>query len=329
MLLYDKNYDGETMETIAKYAYEVYKNGSFTKAAKKLFISQPSLSAAISKFENELGFRIFDRSTVPCSLTPQGKIYIESIEEIIEVESNMHRRIKTFSNGRYSSLSIGGSSFSSYLILTKICSEFFKSYPEINVTLDIGNVGSPPSLMDKIDRKELDILVTYVGNHPDFIIEPIFEERLVIAMHKKMPGSEKLKHYALTRDEVLTKRYSIDREIEDMSIFSAVDFLEFPLKSDTNQRMSKILGNYRSSRYTIENARHSEMHYNLMCTGIGAVLTTSLAIAQKPYDKDILFFIPKCKESYRKIYLAYNFSSRNNPLIKDFIKVAKTIYLEK
>ena len=315
------------METIAKYAYEVYKKGSFTKASKNLFISQPSLSAAISKLENDLGFRIFDRSTIPCSLTPQGKIYIESIEEIIEIENNMHRRIKNFYNDYNSSLTVGGSSFASYLILTKICSEFFKSYPEINVTLDIGNIGNSLSLMEKIESKELDILVTYVNNHPNFIIEPIFEERMVIAMHKKMPGSEKLEHRALTRDEILTKRYSIDREIEDTSIFGDIEFLEFPLKSDTNQRMSKILGNYRSSRYKIENARHSEMHYNLMCAGIGAVLTTSLAIAQKPYDENILFFIPKCEESYRKIYLAYNFPSRNNPLIKDFIRVAKDIYL--
>ena len=315
------------METIAKYAYEVYKKGSFTKASKNLFISQPSLSAAISKLENDLGFRIFDRSTVPCSLTPQGKIYIESIEEIIEIENNMHRRIKKFSNDYNSSLAVGGSSFASYLILTKICSEFFKSYPEINVTLDIGNIGESLSLMKKIESKDLDILVTYVNNHPNFIIEPIFEERMVIAMHKKMPGSEKLEHRALTRDEILTKRYSIDREIEDTSIFGDIEFLKFPLKSDTNQRMSKILGNYRSSRYKIENAKHSEMHYNLMCAGIGAVLTTSLAIAQKPYDENILFFMPKCEESYRKIYLAYNFSSRNNPLIKDFIRVAKDIYL--
>lgn len=315
------------METIAKYAYEVYKKGSFTKASKNLFISQPSLSAAISKLEKDLGFRIFDRSTVPCSLTPQGKIYIESIEEIIEIENSMHRRIKNFSNDYNSSLAVGGASFASYLILTKICSEFFKSYPEINVTLDIGNIGNSLSLIEKIESKELDILVTCVNNHPSFIIEPIVEERMVIAMHKKMPGSEKLEHRALTRDEILTKRYSIDREIEDTSIFGDIEFLEFPLKSDTNQRMSKILGNYRSSRYKIENARHSEMHYNLMCAGIGAVLTTSLAIAQKPYDENILFFMPKCEESYRKIYLAYNFSSRNNPLIKDFIRVAKDIYL--
>ncbi len=317
------------METIAKYAYEVYKKGSFTKAAKNLFISQPSLSAAISRLENDLGFRIFDRSTVPCSLTPQGRIYIESIEEIIEVENNMRKRIKDFSDDYHSSLTIGGSNLASYLILSEICSEFFKSYPKINVTLDIGNVGSSLGLIEKIENKELDILVTYVSNHPNFIIEPIFEERLVIAMHKKMPGAEKLEHLALTRDEVLTKSYSIDREIEDTSIFSAIEFLEFSRKSDTHRRMSKILGNYKSSRYNIENARHSEMHYNLMCTGIGAVLTTSLAIAQKPYDENLLFFMPKSEESYRKIYLAYNFSSRNNQLIKNFIRIAKDIYSAK
>lgn len=81
------------METVASYAYQVYKNGSFTNAAKTLYISQPSLSAAISRLEKDLGFRIFDRSTIPCSLTAEGRIYIESIEEIIESENNMHRRI--------------------------------------------------------------------------------------------------------------------------------------------------------------------------------------------------------------------------------------------
>lgn len=315
------------METTAKYAYEVYKKGSFTKAAKNLFISQPSLSAAISKLEAELGFRIFDRSTVPCSLTPQGKIYIEGIEEILEIENKMRKKINDCSDNR--SLTVGGASFASYLLLTKICSGFFEKYPQISVTLDIGNVGSSLSLIEKIERNELDILVTYADKHPNISVEPICEERLIIAMHKKMPGAEKLGRFAITRDEILTKRYSSDREIEDMSIFSTTEFVEFPIKSDTHQRMSKILGNYRSSRYKIENAKHSEMHYNLMCAGICAALTNSLAIAQKPYDENILFFMPKCEESYRKIYLAYNSLSKNNQLIKNFIKVAKDIYSEK
>lgn len=314
------------METIAKYAYQVYKRGSFTKAAKDLYISQPSLSAAISRLESDLGFYIFDRSKCPCSLTAEGKIYIESLEEIIESENNMRKRIKNLSDIDHGSISVGGSSFASYLILSEICNEFHQRYPQINVTVDLGNVGGSHFLTEKLDNQELDVLVTYKIHNPKYILEPIFEERLIIAMHKKLPGAEGLRHLALTRDEILTKSYSSEREIEDMSIFKDIEFLEYPRKSHTDQRMTRILGSYKPSRYKIDNARHGEMHYNLMCAGIGAVLTNSLAIAQKPYDENILFFIPKSDESYRKIFIAYNLSAKNNPLIKSFLNVAKNIY---
>ncbi len=99
------------METIAKYAYKVYKKGSFTKAAKELYISQPSLSAAILRLEKELGFCIFDRSTIPCSLTAEGKVYMESLEEIFESESNMRKRIGELSDIDHGKITVGGSSY--------------------------------------------------------------------------------------------------------------------------------------------------------------------------------------------------------------------------
>ncbi len=153
------------------------------------------------------------------------------------------------------------------------------------------------------------------------------EERLVIAMHKKMQGAKELQHLAMTREEFLTKNYSPDREIEDMSIFRNIEFLDFSRKSDIGKRMARLFGDYKTSHYKIQNARHSEMHYNLMRAGIGAVVTSTLGVEQKLYeDEDILFFVPKSEDSYRKIFLAYNSSSKNNPLIKNFIKVAKEIY---
>ncbi len=315
------------METIASYAYMVYKKGSFTKAAEALYISQPSLSAAISRLEKDLGFRIFDRSTIPCSLTAEGRIYIEHIEEIAESENNMRKKIRELSDANHGSIIVGGSSYASYLIMSEICGEFYKKNPRIKVTLDIGNVGSLQVLWEKLDNNEIDIIITYNKQHGRCVTEPLLEERLVIAMHKKMQGAKKLQHLAMTRKEFLTKTYSSDREIEDMSIFDDIHFLDFSHKSDVGQRMTKLLGDYKTARYKIQNARHSEMHYNLMRAGIGAVVTSTLAVAQKIHeDEDILFFVPKGEDSYRKIFLAYNFSSKNNPLVKKFIKVAKDIY---
>ena len=64
------------METSEKYVLSVYNNRSFSLAAKELFISQPALSASISRHEKAIGFSVFDRSVIPVALTEKGKIYI-------------------------------------------------------------------------------------------------------------------------------------------------------------------------------------------------------------------------------------------------------------
>ena len=55
------------------YVYEVYRTQSFSKAAKNLYISQPSLSAMIKKIEAKVGAPLFDRSTNPIQLTEYGE----------------------------------------------------------------------------------------------------------------------------------------------------------------------------------------------------------------------------------------------------------------
>ena len=60
---------------------------SYTKAAKDLFIAQPTLSAAIIRMEQELGFSLFNRSEGVASrieLTTQGKIYLEYVTRTLE-----------------------------------------------------------------------------------------------------------------------------------------------------------------------------------------------------------------------------------------------------
>ena len=56
-----------------KYVYAVYQEKSFSKAAKKLYISQPALSNMVRKAEREVGAAIFDRSTIPLTITKDRK----------------------------------------------------------------------------------------------------------------------------------------------------------------------------------------------------------------------------------------------------------------
>ena len=314
------------MELSAQYAYKVYKEQSFTAAAKGLYISQPALSNAISRLEKELGFQIFDRSKFPLALTTEGRIYIETLEEIFESENNMHRRLKELSNMSSGKITIGGSSYSSYYIMSEICGEFYKKYPDIKVTLDIGNIGGSNILSEKLKTGEIDLIITYSNNNRNYIVEPLLTERLIIAMHKNMAKANNLLPFSLTFQEILSGDYR-EKEIEDLSVFKNINFIKFPNSSITSKSMIHILGDFNSAPYTIENARHSGMHNNLMMAEIGAVMTTDYIISKtnNKFD-DIVYFVPKHKESYRKEYIAINHNSIDNPIVKNFIKTAKEIF---
>ena len=64
------------------YVYEVYRERSFSKAAKNLYISQPALSTYVKRVETQIGQKIFDRNVTPIELTEAGRAYINTAEKI-------------------------------------------------------------------------------------------------------------------------------------------------------------------------------------------------------------------------------------------------------
>lgn len=66
-----------------KYAVEIAKTKSISKAAESLFMGQPTLSRAIKELEEELGITIFNRNTKGISLTPEGAEFLQYAKQII------------------------------------------------------------------------------------------------------------------------------------------------------------------------------------------------------------------------------------------------------
>ena len=67
-----------------KYIIAVVENGSITEAAKKLFISQPSLSNSIKDIEREVGITIFIRSRSGIALTKEGTEFVGYARQVIQ-----------------------------------------------------------------------------------------------------------------------------------------------------------------------------------------------------------------------------------------------------
>ncbi len=67
-----------------KYFVTVARLGSYSRAARECYVSQPALSRAINSLEKELGFRLFDRNTRAVTLTPQGEACLREAKEILQ-----------------------------------------------------------------------------------------------------------------------------------------------------------------------------------------------------------------------------------------------------
>ena len=81
---------------IKEYTYilAVVECGSISKAAKKLYISQPSLTTYINNLEKRLGFRFFVEGKGRSHLTPEGELYVEYARQIMILNNNLYEQLR-------------------------------------------------------------------------------------------------------------------------------------------------------------------------------------------------------------------------------------------
>ena len=80
------------------YVVAIYEEQSISKAAERLYISQPSLSKFLINLERELNVQLFDRTTNPLTPTEYGRAYIETARSMLNLNSDMLRRMEDIRN---------------------------------------------------------------------------------------------------------------------------------------------------------------------------------------------------------------------------------------
>ena len=138
------------------YVYQVYKEMNFSRAARNLYISQPSLSAAVKKVEAQIGYPIFDRSSSPIQLTELGKEYIRSIEIIMDVENGFQNYVNDMRELKSGSISIGGTNLFASYVLPPILVRFTEHYPHIHIDL---TEATTSALTERLFSGSLDLLI--------------------------------------------------------------------------------------------------------------------------------------------------------------------------
>ena len=118
-----------------EYVYAVYEEQSFSKAARKLYLSQPALSAAVRRAEAEIHTPIFDRSTNPIRLTAAGAYYIDAVKRILDIRQEMESYFDALAGECQGSVRVGAASFFCAHVLPSVAEEFQQQYPAWRASL--------------------------------------------------------------------------------------------------------------------------------------------------------------------------------------------------
>lgn len=173
-----------------QYILKIAEEKSFSKAAQKLFIAQPSLSQYVQKLEQQLGVKLFDRATIPLQLTYAGELYIETAKNILDLKDQLTKQMEDIANLKKGRLVIGLSPLRSTYIMPKVLPTFYKNFPGIEVIL----VEDNSSALEKMAMKgTIDIaLMTLPIEESLFDYETIFTEEILIAIPPEHPLKEKI-----------------------------------------------------------------------------------------------------------------------------------------
>ena len=165
-----------------QYVLTVLKEGSFTNAAKKLYVSQPSLSQIIKTAESNLGAPIFNRSTDPITLTPAGQLYVEAARQVTTISTNLVKQVEELSNEEFGKIRLGISVQRGMELLPELYPRFKKRFPHVEIELH--EQGSATMEKSVLEGEVGIALLTTFPKHADLYYDLIQEEQLVLIVNR-------------------------------------------------------------------------------------------------------------------------------------------------
>lgn len=162
----------------------------YGKAAEYLHIAEQPLSFQIKKLENELGYKLFERTTRSVVITPAGEVFKEKVSEGIRIIEQGAEKAGRVARGETGTLHIVYNSMALHNVVPRIISEFRERFPDIEVILSEQN--SPVLEQNLInDEADVGIVALYGAIFDELRYEVIYTDPAAIALPKNHPMAKK------------------------------------------------------------------------------------------------------------------------------------------
>jgi DNA-binding transcriptional LysR family regulator len=202
-----------------RYFIAIAEEGNFSRAARRLHVSQPPLSTQIKNLEDELGVQLFERSNRGVSLTAAGSIFFEETRAVLARLEHARSKARGADRGDIGMLSIGFVSIADYGILPPVLKNFRSSFPLVEVQLH--ELTTDAQIRElRAARLDLGIGLAPV-DEPDLEFERLLCEELVLAVpsgHSATKGDRAVDLRALSKESFIVPPRDVAPGLYDLTI---------------------------------------------------------------------------------------------------------------
>lgn len=278
------------MEQNMQYIYQVYQDGSFTKAAEKLYLTQPALSMAVRQEEKNIGAALFDRSRRPLTLTPEGDAYIRAIERMKYLEADLNRELEELRDVRTGRLHIGGTHYLNCFLLAELLVGFSRRYPGIQLEV---SEDSSVRLASRLEKRELDLIFSCAPELIErFEHQPAFYDHILLAVPQDIPISKELAQCSMSSKDIQRERHlSPSCPRIPLERFKELEFILLQKGNnlyDRSTRMFESAGFMPRVKLALSQLVTA---YRFADNGMGATFVSDRIVQASPSQNLIFYFI--------------------------------------
>jgi DNA-binding transcriptional LysR family regulator len=199
-----------------KFIEAIVEEGSFRKAAEKLFISQPAISASIKKLEQELNIDLFDKDSYRAALTDEGKAFYEKAVKVLAEFNGLEEYGQSLKKGIEPEIKIAIDAVFNFEKTLNLINKTMQNFPNTKITLVVDYMNK---LADYLENKKFDLIICPVSfiEKLDMDLEKYFLEEAKL-YHVIAPTCYLSKKAKITEADLLKLPQAVIRSGTDNSI---------------------------------------------------------------------------------------------------------------
>lgn len=293
-----------------QYTLKIAEERNFSRAADKLHIAQPSLSQQLSKLEQELGVKLFQRNTSTVELTYAGASFIEHAKKIMDAVEQLRQEMDDISQLRAGRVVIGSMPITGSHLLPYVLPAFKEAYPDIQVAL-LEDTSLNLEKLTAGGGTDLSLLSLPL-QEPSLTYEPIGEEMIDLAVPPQHP---------LASLEARTEKVSLERLKDE-------PFIVLKKGQGFRKLTIDLCRNAGFEPNVVFESNNIETVQSLVAAGMGITLVPRF-IARAKRSELIPVYLPLASDPSRTLVIAYRKGRYLSKAAEAFIETFKSTLAER